>query len=154
MEAEVKLRAACREDIRAILRVQEASAGAAAWSAADYESLLAESSGLLYVAEAADVVGFLVGRLAADELAILNTAVLPERQGRGVGARLLGLVLEEAVRRGARSAWLEVRESNQRARLFYGSFGFQEAYRRPRFYQNPDEDAVVYRRVLDSRTAA
>jgi ribosomal-protein-alanine N-acetyltransferase len=154
VEAEVRLRAACRKDIRSILRVQEASAGAAAWSAADYESLLAESSGLLYIAEAADVVGFLVGRLAADELEILNAAVSPDQRGSGVGSRLLRLILEEAVRRGARSAWLEVRESNQRARLFYRSFGFQQAYRRPRFYRNPDEDGVVYRRVLDSRTAA
>jgi len=100
------------------------------------------------------VVGFLVGRLAADELEILNAAVAPEQRGRGMGAGLLRLTLEEAVHRGARSAWLEVRESNQRARFFYRSFGFQEAYRRPRFYQNPDEDAVVYQRLLDSRTAA
>ena len=154
METKVRFRAARREDITAVLRVQEASAGAAAWSPADYESLLAESKGLLYVAEAGSVVGFLAGRLAADELEILNAAVSPELRGRGVGAGLLRLTLEEAVHRGARSAWLEVREWNQRARFFYRSFGFQEAYRRPRFYQNPDEDAVVYRRLLDSRTAA
>lgn len=148
MEAEVSIRAATADDIAAVLRVQHASPGAACWQRNDYEHLAGNQGHVFLVAQASNIVGFLAARLAADELEILNLAVEPQHRRRGVGARLLQAALAEARQHGARNVWLEVRASNQRARAFYRRVGLRETYRRPRFYQNPEEDAVVCQHTL------
>jgi ribosomal-protein-alanine N-acetyltransferase len=40
-------------------------------------------------------------------------------------------------------AWLEVRPSNTAARALYESFGFQEVGRRPLYYADTEEDAIL-----------
>ena len=47
--------------------------------------------------------------------------------------------------RGAKAVFLEVRESNQAARALYEKWAFLESGRRRRYYQEPDEDAILYR---------
>ncbi len=148
METEVTLRRATLADLDAVLQVQQASPGAAVWNRADYQGLLAESDGIFLVAAGPVVVGFLAARVVSDELEILNLAVEPAHRGRGVAARLLGEALAEARARDVRSAWLELRASNQRALAFYRSFGFQVTSCRPRYYRDPEEDAIVCRRLL------
>jgi ribosomal protein S18 acetylase RimI-like enzyme len=44
---------------------------------------------------------------------------------------------------GVREFILEVRASNQRALGFYRSLGWSETGRRPRYYADPEEDAVL-----------
>ena len=44
--------------------------------------------------------------------------------------------------------YLEVRDSNERARQLYGSRGFEEVGRRREYYRRPAEDAIVLRRTL------
>jgi len=44
--------------------------------------------------------------------------------------------------------FLEVRASNLAARKLYERVGFIEAGSRPRYYRDPAEDAVVYRKTL------
>jgi len=148
VETEVGVRRATLADLDAVLQVQQASPGAAVWNRTDYQGLLAESDGIFLVAGGPVVVGFLAARVVSDELEILNLAVAPAQRGRGVAARLLGEVLAEARARGVRSAWLELRASNQRALAFYRSLGFQEVSRRSRYYRYPEEDAIVCRRAL------
>ena len=87
--------------------------------------------------------GYIVFWLVADEMHLLNLAVHPEKRRRGV-ARVL---LQEALRRsralGAKGAWLEVRPSNTPALALYASFGFKEMGRRPRYYEDTQEDAIL-----------
>jgi [ribosomal protein S18]-alanine N-acetyltransferase len=81
--------------------------------------------------------------IVVDELHV-NTLVvdLPyRRQGFGVG--LMRRVIDEAVRRGATRATLEVRESNLAARGLYERLGFHVAGRRPGYYTHPVEDALI-----------
>jgi ribosomal protein S18 acetylase RimI-like enzyme len=40
---------------------------------------------------------------------------------------------------------LEVRESNRAARAFYEKWAFLEGARRPGYYKDPKEDAILYR---------
>ena len=87
--------------------------------------------------------GFCSCWIVADELHV-NTLVIdiPYRQRRfGVG--LMRRVIEEAVRRGATRATLEVRESNEPARRLYASLGFDVVARRTRYYSEPEEDALI-----------
>ncbi|MGA7563413.1 MAG: ribosomal protein S18-alanine N-acetyltransferase [Desulfobaccales bacterium] len=87
--------------------------------------------------------GYIVFWLVADEMHLLNLAVHPEKRRRGVA----GFLLREALRRsqalGAKAAWLEVRPSNTPALALYASFGFKEVGRRPGYYQDTREDAML-----------
>jgi ribosomal-protein-alanine N-acetyltransferase len=78
-----------------------------------------------------------------DELHINNLAVLPEHRRTGVGSALLLHVLAEGWRLGARRATLEMRRSNEPARLLYERFGFSVRGVRQAYYTGPVEDALV-----------
>jgi [ribosomal protein S18]-alanine N-acetyltransferase len=41
------------------------------------------------------------------------------------------------------AVYLDVRDSNSRARQFYRSHGFEEIGKRRRFYQSPEEDGIL-----------
>jgi len=95
-----------------------------------------------------DVAGYVVAWFAADEGEIANLAVSPSAWGGGVGRALLGAALDVASSRGASAVYLEVRDSNERARRLYRSNGFEEVGRRRRYYRRPVEDAIVLRRAM------
>lgn len=87
--------------------------------------------------------GFCSCWIVADELHV-NTLVvdIPYRQRR-LGVGLMAWVMDEAARRGATRATLEVRESNEPARRLYTSLGFEVVARRSRYYSQPVEDALI-----------
>ncbi len=89
------------------------------------------------------VVGFCSFWRVLDELHINNLAVLPEERRTGVATTLLEYVLKEGAALGARRATLEVRRSNDAARLLYERFGFSVAGVRRAYYTKPVEDALV-----------
>lgn len=80
-----------------------------------------------------------------DESELLEIAVQPTMQGRGYGKALLAQAIAQARRNGAVRMFLEVRESNARARKMYTSFGFEETGRRKNYYPTEDgrEDAIL-----------
>ena len=95
-----------------------------------------------------EVVGYVIARAAADEGEILNLAVAPAQQRHGVGRLLAQQALEDLAARGARSVYLEVRESNAAARRLYEGLGFEAVARRPNYYRQPSEAALVLRTVI------
>ena len=122
-------------DLDAIAAIQNASAEAAHWHVADYlehDLLIAEEEGR--------VLGFLVAReVAPDEREILNLAVAPDFRRKGVAKALLQQCLDGF----SGVVILEVRESNHGALMFYKHHGFQELSRRPKYYEYPEESAIV-----------
>jgi [ribosomal protein S18]-alanine N-acetyltransferase len=116
---------------------------AAAWSE---ESLLqlASADPAAWVAELKGVpVGFLIGRLAADEFEILNMAVAGAHRRKGIGSKLLESALEFARIASCVRAYLEVRVSNAPAIKLYTHHGFSESGRRAGYYRGPVEDALL-----------
>lgn len=105
----------------------------------------------LYLMRAGDgtLVAYCACWLIFDELHINSLAVdLPFRR-RGLATRLLTDVFRDAVSAGARSATLEVRQSNRAARGLYERLGFRVEGVRRGYYQDPREDALVlWRRSL------
>lgn len=100
-------------------------------------------------------VGFCSFWRILDELHINNLAVLPAYRRAGVAAALLTHVLSEGARMGARRATLEVRRSNEPARLLYERFGFAVKSVRHAYYTGPVEDALVlWREGLDGAAGA
>ena len=100
---------------------------------------------LLVLRSSGDPVAFVVARFHVPDMDIVNLAVAPDRRGRGLGRRLLCALLDQAASSGVQSVFLEVREGNEEARRLYRSAGFRETQRRPGFYLEPVEDAILMR---------
>lgn len=145
MERAITVRPMAAEDLDAVMEIQRRSPEASQWHRRDYE-MVARGAWTLWrgwvAAYQAKVEGFLIARLVADELEILNLAVRPDARRSGVGASLLGESLGWGRAGGAAKAFLEVRASNQGALAFYERWRFLPTGRRPRYYEKPVEDAL------------
>lgn len=80
-----------------------------------------------------------------DEAHVTNVAVHPDQRGQGLGRRLMESLIQAAISRGAVHMDLEVRTQNQVARNLYQSMGFRQVGRRPGYYQEPKDDALILR---------
>ncbi len=89
------------------------------------------------------VVGMLVLWMIVDEAHIASLATHPEFRRQGIAKQLLVKALDNAYAEGARTAFLEVRASNEAARRMYQKFGFEEVGRRERYYKDNNEDAIL-----------
>jgi ribosomal-protein-alanine N-acetyltransferase len=99
----------------------------------------------VYVARTADgeVAAFCSCWLVFDELHIHSLAVRRDRRRQGLATTLLEHVLRDAARQGATRATLEVRRSNEPALRLYDKLGFSVSGTRPKYYTQPDEDALI-----------
>ena len=86
--------------------------------------------------------------LVLDELSIMNIATLPSFRRKGCAKELLSSVYAYAKENNATLITLEVRESNTAARSLYASEGFCETYKRPSYYTNPPEAAIIMEKKL------
>ncbi len=129
-------------DVPAVLSILNESPEAALWTAG---SLLetASKEGAWVAALDERVVGFLAGQAAADEFEIANLAVARRYRQRGVGTGLVNAAVAWSRTVGALKTFLEVRASNTGAMAFYTRLGFKFSGRRPKYYQSPEEDAVL-----------
>jgi len=101
-----------------------------------------------WVAEAAvngesRIIAMLVLWLLVDEAHIATLAVHPDFRRYGIGSQIVVEALEAARAEGARRAFLEVRERNVAAQEMYLKFGFEITGRRPRYYRDTGEDAIL-----------
>ena len=83
---------------------------------------------------------------ATAELELL--LVQPAWRRRGVGRSLSHHWLTWAQSAGAAEAVLEVRASNQAAQALYAELGFETEGRRAKYYHQPEEDALLMRKLL------
>jgi ribosomal-protein-alanine N-acetyltransferase len=141
-------------DLLEVVEIEEQS-GLSRWGwAAYYAELQGLNRDLMLVARPASIIerspiaGYIVARETAGELHINNVAVRTEYRRRGIGAALLERVLEEARKRNANAAFLEVRSANHAAQALYEKSGFRAIARRADYYSEPRDDAVVMSLVL------
>ena len=140
------IRAATAADLPAIMVLERHAITAAHWTQKQYEGMLdSPEREVLVLEEGSEVQGFLIARRVDAEWEIENVAIAGAAQRRGLGSRLVAGSLNRVRCLGARSVYLEVRESNQGARRLYEKAGFVESGRRRRYYRDPEEDAVLYR---------
>ena len=136
------VRPATPEDDPVLEQIERVSFSSGHWVAADFQGhdcTVVEYDG--------QVAGFVViqqvypgDSAAPPEFEILNVAVLPRFRRLGFARALLSQILR---RRGV--FFLEVRESNEPALRFYLTLGFREVARRPNYYNEPEETAIVMR---------
>ncbi|HXE90373.1 MAG TPA: ribosomal protein S18-alanine N-acetyltransferase [Terriglobales bacterium] len=143
------VRPATVADLPAMLAIERASPTAAHWPEAEYRRLFAEEPTqprlALVAEEDTSVVGFVVARGVAGEWELENLVVAASVRRRGLGSLLLEALLYRLRALGAAAVFLEVRESNQTARRLYERHGFLSSGRRRAYYQDPPEDALLYR---------
>lgn len=98
-----------------------------------------------WVAEAEDrrIAAMVVSWIIVDELHIATIATHPDFRRQGIGERILRQALLDGAQAGARMAFLEVREANEPAQAMYRKFGFRATGRRPRYYRDNGEDAIL-----------
>jgi ribosomal-protein-alanine acetyltransferase len=138
-------------DLLEVVEIEEQS-GLSRWGwAAYYAELQGGNRELMLVArplgvrslDQHQIAGYIVARETAGELHVNNIAVRDLYRRRGYGSLLLGSVLDEARRKHATTAFLEVRSGNSAAQLLYQQCGFKAIARRANYYSDPPEDAVV-----------
>lgn len=98
-----------------------------------------------FVAETEDkrIAAMIVSWIIIDELHIATIATHPDFRRQGIGSQILTFALNDARQAGARRAFLEVREKNEAAQVMYRKFGFEVTGRRPKYYKDNGEDAIL-----------
>jgi [ribosomal protein S18]-alanine N-acetyltransferase len=156
-----QIRAALASDLPAVVALERSIGEAPHWAEAEYTGILGADAGAsvrrcLLVAERAEqLVGFAVGKVIGsgpDTMAELESVVVAEEARRaGIGRALLEGVLAWCREMGAAEVELEVRSENSAAIALYRRMAFVEVGLRRRYYQAPEDDAVLMR--IEIRTA-
>ena len=81
---------------------------------------------------------------------MMNVAVHPDARRQGIARRLILALVEELKQQGSHCLTLEVRASNQNAISLYQKLGFLQIGRRPNYYRNPKEDALILRKEWEN----
>lgn len=130
-------------DLDAVLKIEYA-AFSHPWTRGIFlDSLQSYDCWLMF--EGDQQVGHGVINVIIDEAHLLNIAVKPQSQGRGLGLRLLERLMSRALELNASECFLEVRASNLAAYRLYEQYGFNEVGRRRDYYPavGGNEDALV-----------
>ena len=147
----VRLRPMRLADLPSVMVLEDELFAPDTWTEAMYRDELSRPDTRHYLVAEDDgdgspvVIGY-AGLIAYDDEAHVATlGVAAERQGEGIGARLLDALLAEADRRTS-VVLLEVRAENDVALGLYKRRGFVEIGRRRGYYQPSGEDALVMKR--------
>jgi [ribosomal protein S18]-alanine N-acetyltransferase len=148
----IQLRPATPADLAAILALERATENAPHWPPAAYAAILeSQNTRCLFVAEiAAAIAGFAVGHMNRTEtIAELETvAVAASTRRTGIGRALCTAVIDWSREQGATSIILEVRANSAAAIALYAKLGFIPEGRRPHYYRDPDDDALILRLTI------
>lgn len=117
------------------------------WSERSIASELNNELSLWLVALDGDTVaGYIGSQSVMGESDMMNVAVHPSYRRQGIGEALVTELIKKLRQLGNYSLALEVRVSNQPAIALYEKLGFAQVGRRPNYYRNPKEDALILRK--------
>lgn len=143
---DAELRPMTVADLDAVTAV-EAGAYSFPWTRGNFiDSLAAGYLAWVLASRAEGIVGHLVAMAGVDEMHLLNLTVAARWQRHGLARRMLDALEAHCRAAGLSMLWLEVRQSNERARALYARRGFAEVGLRRGYYPAPQskrEDAVV-----------
>ena len=92
------------------------------------------------------VAGYVGSQSVMGESDMMNIAVAPNYRRQGVAAALVEELVRQLKANGNHCLTLEVRASNAPAIALYEKLGFAQIGRRPNYYRNPKEDALILRK--------
>jgi ribosomal-protein-alanine N-acetyltransferase len=119
----------------------------APWSRNSVASELNNPLSLWLVATDGDTVaGYIGSQSVMGEADMMNVAVHPDYRRKGIGKQLVEALVASLKDNGVYSLTLEVRASNEPAISLYDQLGFAQVGRRPNYYRDPREDALILRK--------
>ena len=119
----------------------------APWSRNSVASELNNPLSLWLVATDGDTVaGYIGSQSVMGEADMMNVAVHPDYRRKGIGKQLVEALVASLKDNGVYSLTLEVRASNEPAISLYDQLGFTQVGRRPNYYRDPREDALILRK--------
>jgi [ribosomal protein S18]-alanine N-acetyltransferase len=140
-------------DLDAVIGIAETLAEAPHWARGRYADLLRADSSRPRIALVAqnsasrEVLGFAVASLTPSlipaEAELESIAVAAPAQRCGIGRLLLASLVTRLRTVGTAELHLEVRASNFAAICFYQAQNFKQTGVRPRYYTDPEEDAIL-----------
>ncbi|MGO1059145.1 GNAT family N-acetyltransferase [Planococcus sp. FY231025] len=110
-----------------------------------------EWTGWFIVVDGGQVVGAGGGGMTGEETAELFVLYLaPDRKREGIGSKLLAVITEDQVRRGAKEQWVSIAKGNAMGIPFYEAVGFDLQEERPAYGTSEEEGyrSLRYRRML------
>lgn len=117
------------------------------WSVASVGSEVKNPLSLWIVAlDDQKVVGYVGSQSVMGWADMMNLAVAPEYRRMGIGEKLVAELIRQLKENEVSCLTLEVRISNNSAISLYTKLGFVEVGRRPGYYHNPREDALILRK--------
>lgn len=139
----VHIRALRLADLEAV-EVIEQRAYRTPWSRSMFASELAKSTSIcLGAVEGSRLVGYLINSRYVDAWHVMNVAVDPDYQRRGIATQLLERLFELTTDDERRGYTLEVRLSNLEAIRLYEKLGFERRGARRGYYTDNREDALI-----------
>jgi [ribosomal protein S18]-alanine N-acetyltransferase len=139
----IEIRRLQLRDLTAIEMI-ERSAYPTPWSRSMFAGELSKPSSVCLGAFEDEVlVGYLITSRYVDAWHVMNVAVAPDRQRRGIASALLGRLFELTAADDRRGYTLEVRVSNAGAISLYERLGFEQRGVRRGYYTDNREDALI-----------
>ena len=138
-------RMATVEDIPAFAKL-DAICFARPWSEASFEGDMTGPRGCVYVAaenSKGEVMGFAGITYILDEGEVNRVAVNPLYRGRGIGDKMMDMLLAAVEEKGVTEITLEVREANRSAIALYKNHGFRVEGKRNNYYAETGENALI-----------
>jgi len=139
----IEIRTLDLSDLDAIEQIEQ-QAYPTPWSRSMFASELAKPTSICLGAfEGRDLVGYIINSRYVDAWHVMNVAVHPEHQRRGIATALLEKLFERTRGDERRGYTLEVRVSNENAIRLYEKLGFDSRGIRRGYYTDNREDALI-----------
>jgi ribosomal-protein-alanine N-acetyltransferase len=144
-----RVRRMTQADVDQVIEIAESLKEAPHWLGSAYLAALDPEAAPHRIALVAEepgsgaVAGFVVVSLLPPQAELESIVVAPAAQRQGMARRLFAALAAELGSAQIAEVLLEARASNQPALGFYRLLGFVETGRRPRYYHDPVEDAVL-----------
>ena len=137
------MRPASLDDISAIVEIENET-NQMPWSKEQFISSMEVGHFSIVLHEDNDILGFAIYSPIIPESHLLNIAIDPAHQGKGLGDELLQQIILQNKTIGVKVISLEVRVSNLPAINLYEKRGFHKDAIRPNYYSgSPKEDALL-----------
>ena len=152
------IRRATEHDLAEVVLLERETATSPHWAWAEYAGMQQTSHEagirrcLFVAADGRNIHGFAVGKALGHgddtEAELESVVVRGEARREGIGSALCRAVMDWSRHEGAHAILLEVRSASAGAIRLYGGLGFVACGRRPLYYRDPADDAIIMRCAL------